>query len=55
MALVMMIFLPPLSRVLHGWLLPVERLPLSKTIGSAVLLLALIGACLPLFLVLFPG
>lgn len=55
MALVMMVFLPQLSRVLHRWLLPAEPLPLSKTIGGAVLLLAVIGACLALFLVLFPG
>ena len=55
MALVMLIFLPQLSRVLHGWLLPVERLPVSKSIGVAVLLLAVIGACLALFLALFPG
>jgi antibiotic biosynthesis monooxygenase (ABM) superfamily enzyme len=55
MALVMMVFLPQLSRVLHRWLLPAEPLPLSKTIGGAVLLLAVIGACLTLFLLLFPG
>lgn len=55
MALVMMVFLPQLSRVLRGWLLPAERLPVSKTIGGAVLLLAVIGACLALFLVLLPG
>ena len=55
MALVMLVLLPQLSRVLHGWLLPVERLPVSKTIGVAVALLAVIGACLALFLALFPG
>ena len=55
MALVMMVFLPQLSRVLHGWLLPVERLPAWKTIGVAVLLLAVIGACLALFSAMFPG
>ena len=55
MALVMMIFLPQLSRVLRGWLLPAERLPVSKTVGGAVLLLAVFGVCLALFLVLFPG
>lgn len=55
MALVMMIFLPQMSRVLHGWLLPVKRLPISRNIGVAVLLLAVIGACLALFLELFPG
>lgn len=55
MALVMLVFLPQLSRVLHGWLLPVEALPVSKTIGVAVALLAVIGACLALFLALFPG
>ncbi len=55
MALVMMVFLPQLSRVLHWWLLPADPLPLSKTIGGAVLLLGVIGACLTLFLVLFPG
>lgn len=55
MALVMMVFLPQLSRVLRGWLLPAQQLRVSKTIGGAVLLLAVIGACLALFLVLFPG
>ena len=55
MALVMMIFLPQLSRVLHGWLLPAARLPVWKTVGGAVLLLAVIGACLAMFLVLLPG
>jgi len=55
MAMVMLIFLPQLSRVLHGWLLPTERLPVWKTVGGAVLLLALIGACLAMFLVLLPG
>ena len=54
-ALVMMIFLPQLSRVLHGWLLPAARLPVWKTVGGAVLLLAVIGACLAMFLVLLPG
>ncbi|MCX6481680.1 MAG: hypothetical protein NTY24_15245 [Mycobacterium sp.] len=55
MALVMMVFLPQLSRVLRGWLLPAQQLRLSKTVGGAVVLLAVIGACLALFLVLFPG
>jgi len=55
MALVMMVFLPQLSRVLHGWLLPAKRLPVWKTVGGAVLLLAVIGACLALFLVVLPG
>jgi antibiotic biosynthesis monooxygenase (ABM) superfamily enzyme len=55
MALVMMIFLPQLSRVLHGWLLPAKPLPVWKTVGGAVLLLTVIGACLALFLVLLPG
>ena len=55
MALVMMVFLPQLSRVLHGWLLPAKRLPVWKTVGGAVLLLAVIAACLALFLVLVPG
>jgi len=55
MALVMMVFLPQLSRVLRGWLLPAQPLRVSKTVGGAVLLLAVIGACLALFLVLFPG
>ena len=55
MALVMMVFLPQLSRVLHGWLLPVQRLPVSKDVGVAVLLLAVIGACLALFLAALPG
>lgn len=54
MALVMFVFLPQLSRVLHGWLLPVERLPVSKTVGGAVLLLAVIAACLALFSAIFP-
>lgn len=49
-------FTPPqLSRVLHGWLLPAKPLPVWKTVGGAVLLLAVIGACLALFLVLLPG
>jgi antibiotic biosynthesis monooxygenase (ABM) superfamily enzyme len=55
MALVRMVFLPQLSRVLRGWLLPAQQLRLSKTVGGAVVLLAVIGACLALFLVLFPG
>ncbi len=55
MALVMMVFLPQLSRVLHGWLLPAEPLPVWKTIGVAVLLLAATGACLVLFLTVLPG
>jgi len=50
-----MVFLPQLSRVLHGWLLPAKRLPAWKTAGGAVLLLAVIGACLALFLVVLPG
>ena len=48
-------FLPQLSRVLHGWLLPAKPLPMWKTVGGAALLLAVIGACLALFLVLLPG
>lgn len=55
MALVMMVFLPQLSRVLHGWLLPAEPLPVWKTVGVAVLLLAATGACLVLFLTVLPG
>lgn len=55
MALVMMVFLPQLSRVLHGWLLPAEPLPVWKTIGVAILLLAATGACLVLFLTVLPG
>ena len=55
MALVMMVFLPQLSRVLHGWLLPAEPLPVWKTIGVAVALLAVTAACLVLFLVFLPG
>lgn len=55
MALVMMVFLPQLSRVLHGWLLPAEPLPVWKTIVVAVLLLAVTGACLVLFLTVLPG
>ena len=55
MALVMMVFLPQLSRVLRGWLLPAQQLRVSKTVGVAVALLAVIGACLALFLALFPG
>ena len=54
MALVMMVFLPQLSRVLHGWLLPAEPLPVWKTIGVALALLAVTGACLGLFLMMFP-
>ena len=55
MALVMMVFLPQLSRVLRGWLMPAQQLRVSKTVGVAVALLAVIGACLALFLALFPG
>jgi antibiotic biosynthesis monooxygenase (ABM) superfamily enzyme len=55
MALVMMVFLPQLSRVLRGWLLPAQRLPVWRTIGVAVLLIAVIAACLALFLALLPG
>lgn len=55
MALVMMIFLPQLSRLLHGWLLPTEPLPIPKTVGVALALLAVTAVCLALFLVLFPG
>jgi hypothetical protein len=55
MALVMMVFLPQLSRLLHGWLLPAAPLPIAKTVGVAVALLAVTGGCLGLFLVLFPG
>lgn len=55
MALVMMVFLPQLSRVLHGWLLPAEPLPVWKTIGVAALLLAATGACTVLFLTVLPG
>lgn len=55
MALVMMVFLPQLSRVLHGWLLPAEPLPVWKTMGVAVLLLAVTGVCLVLFLTVLPG
>ncbi len=55
MSLVMMIWLPQLSKLLRGWLLPAEPLPASKTIGVAIALLAVIGACLALFLALFPN
>jgi len=55
MALVMMVFLPQLSRLLHGWLLPAAPLPIAKTVGVAVALLAVTGGFLALFLVLFPG
>ena len=55
MALVMMVFLPQLSRVLRGWLLPAQKLRVWTTVGGAALLLAVIGACLALFLVLLPG
>jgi hypothetical protein len=40
---------------LHGWLLPAAPLPIAKTVGVAVALLAVTGGCLGLFLVLFPG
>lgn len=55
MALVMMVFLPQLSRVLHGWLLPTAPLPAWRTIGVAALLIGVTGGCLALFLTLFPG
>lgn len=55
MALVMMVLLPQLSRLLHGWLLPVAPLPIAKTVGVAVALLAVTLGCLALFLVVFPG
>lgn len=55
MALVMMVFLPQLSRLLHGWLLPAAPLPIGRTVGVAVALLVVTVGCLALFLVLFPG
>ena len=54
MALVMLVFLPQLSRVLRGWLLPAEPLPVIRNVAVAVLLLGVIAGCLAAFLVLFP-
>jgi uncharacterized protein len=53
MSLVMLVWLPQLSRLLRGWLLPTKPLPRSTTIGVAAAILAAIGVCLLIFLALF--
>lgn len=55
MALVMMVFLPQLSRVLHGWLLPAAPLPAWRNIGVAVLLIAVVVGLFMVFSAVFPG
>jgi antibiotic biosynthesis monooxygenase (ABM) superfamily enzyme len=55
MSLVMLIWLPQLSRLLRGWLLPTEPLAPAITIGVAAAILGIIGACLLIFLQLFPS
>ena len=53
MSLVMLIWLPQLSKLLGGWLLPTKPLPPAITIGVAAAILAVIGGCLLVFLQLF--
>jgi len=53
MSLVMLIWLPQLSKLLGGWLLPIKPLPPATTIGVAAAILAVIGGCLLIFLQLF--
>lgn len=55
MSLVMLIWLPQLSRVLRGWLLPTQPLSPAKTFGVAAAILVVIGGCLVIFLYLFPS
>jgi antibiotic biosynthesis monooxygenase (ABM) superfamily enzyme len=55
MSLVMLIWLPQLSRLLRRWLLPTKPLPPAITIGVAAAILGIIGACLLIFLQLFPS
>lgn len=53
MSMVMLIWLPQLSKLLGGWLLPIKPLPPATTIGVAAAILAIIGGCLLIFLQLF--
>jgi len=53
MSLVMLIWLPQLSKLLGGWLLPIKPLPPATTIGVAAAILGIIGGCLLIFLQLF--
>ena len=53
MSLVMLIWLPQLSKLLGGWLLPIKPLPPAITIGVAAAILGIIGGCLLIFLQLF--
>ncbi len=55
MSLVMLLWLPGLSKVLGFWLLPQQPLPPVKNVGVAALLLAIIGAMAMIFLRLFSG
>jgi len=55
MALVMMVFLPQLSRVLRGWLLPAAPLPAWRNIGVAVLLISVVVGLFMVFSAVFPG
>ncbi len=55
MSLVMLVWLPQLSKLLGAWLLPVEPLPPARTFGVAAAILAVIGSCLVTFLYLFPS
>ena len=55
MSLVMLVWLPQLSRLLRGWLIPIKPVPLSTTIGVAAAILGIIGALLLIFLQLFPS
>ena len=55
MSLVMLVWLPQLSKLLRGWLIPTKPLPLSTTVGVAVAILGVIGLCLLIFLALFPS
>ncbi|MDP5034139.1 MAG: hypothetical protein NWP31_04255, partial [Solirubrobacteraceae bacterium] len=55
MSLVLLIWLPQLSKLLGGWLLPIKPLPPGTTIGVAAAILGIIGGCLLIFLQLFPS
>ena len=55
MSLVMLVWLPQLSKLLRGWLLPIEPLPPATTIGVAAAILGIIGGFLLIFLQLFPS
>lgn len=55
MSLVMLLWLPGLSKVLGFWLLPTQPLPPAKNLGVAALLLVIIGSLAVIFLRLFHG